>query len=202
MLIKKLALTYLVIRFTAARKPTSSASDCHYGQTNRYLVGLMVVGHKNDSRQQAISDVKGNFVQATPSKNYVIKVCDKQAVNYMYIYWLMAEYEYSVFQFGLYLGKGEGQNNIQYAEPYPHIYEIIISSKSHCPRHTFQQMHPNKTPRLCAHLHYTCIHVNAYTCKFTIIWYCCTLYDMLYTQTYYWFRRCARMLADLYTHNP
>ena len=43
--IKKLAL---IIQLTVTRKPTSSASGCHYGKAIRYLVGLMVVGHKND----------------------------------------------------------------------------------------------------------------------------------------------------------
>ena len=66
--------------------------------------------------------LRRKFVLTTPTTNYVIKVCDKQAVNYIYMYWLMAEYEYSVFQFGLCLGGGGGENSIQYTEPHPHIY--------------------------------------------------------------------------------
>ena len=139
------------------------------------------------------------------------QVCNKQ-INYMN--WLMAKYEYSVTQFGLCLGEGGGTKNIPYIEPHPHC-----TSKSHCPCHIFQQMHhchQNLTTwkrsiyvysQLCVHTYFTCIHIHAYTCKFTIHWYCCTLYHMhtciilVYTQAYYWFRRCARMLADLYTHN-
>ena len=73
MLIKKLVLT---IQLTATRKPTSSASGCHYGQASRYLVGLMAVGHKNDSKQHAISDSEGNSSKTpqpqTMSSKFVI----------------------------------------------------------------------------------------------------------------------------------
>ena len=100
-----------------------------YGQVSRYLVGLMAVGHKDDSRQHAISDSEGNFIQATTTTNYVIKVCDQQAVNYMYMQWLMAEYEYSVIQLGLCPGEGEGKNDIQYTEPYPQNIIITIFLK-------------------------------------------------------------------------
>ena len=59
MSIKILALT-IAIQLTATMKSTSSAFGCHYGQASRYLVGLMAVGHKNDSKQHAISDSEGN----------------------------------------------------------------------------------------------------------------------------------------------
>ena len=89
------------------------------------------------------------FIQATPTTNYVIKICDKQAANH--IESLIAEY--SVIPLGHFLwGKGKGQNNIPYTEPHPHmiINQLPFSSKFHCtPKshcHTFQQMHHNETP--------------------------------------------------------
>ena len=132
MLIEKLAMT---IQLTAIRKPTSSASGCHYGQASRYLVGLINGRRAQKWLKSACYFWLWRIIQATPITKYmyIIKVCNKQ-VNYMN--WLMAKYEYSVTQFGLCLGEGGGTKNIPYIEPHPHC-----TSKSHCPCHIFQQTH-------------------------------------------------------------
>ena len=78
-LIKRLALG---IQLTAIRKPTSSDSGCHYGQASRYLVSLVVVGHKNDHRNMLFlieKEIRPNH----PDQNYEIKICDTQVVNHM-----------------------------------------------------------------------------------------------------------------------
>ena len=140
-LIKKLVL---IIQLTATWKPTSSASGWYYGQANRYLVnGLMAVVYKNDHSSMQFSDWEGKFIQATPTTNYVINICDIKAVKLCYVptdgwIWIFSD---SIRTLSGGIGRGK-KYSIHRTTP----TQLPFSWKSHCTSksHTALAMHFSK----------------------------------------------------------